>query len=78
MASCAAIGNRASAHSVAGNGGLPIGAAGFANLSLEYGGAGPTNRAVQRHDAGRLAAASGPVPRDTAQVWGSPRTSRTT
>ena len=72
MASCAAIGNRASAHSVAGNIGLPIGAAGFANLSLEYGGAGPTNRAVQRHDAGRLAAANRPVPRDTAQVWGSP------
>ncbi len=72
MASCTAIGNRASAYSVAGNAGLPIGGAGFANLSLEYGEAGPTNRAIQRHDASRLVAAGGPAPRDTAQVWGSP------
>ena len=72
MASCTAIGNRASEYSVAGNAGLPIGGAGFANLSLEYGEAGPTNRAIQRHDASRLVAAGGPAPRDTAQVWGSP------
>ncbi|MYH29415.1 MAG: TonB-dependent receptor [Acidobacteria bacterium] len=73
MASCMAIGNRAPRFSVAGNVGLPVGAGGFANLSLEYGEAGPTNRAVQRHDAARLVAAGGSTPRNTAQVWGSPR-----
>ena len=60
-------------YSVAGNIGLPIGTAGFANLSLEHGAAGPTNRAIQRHDARRLVTAGGPTPRDTAQVWGAPR-----
>ena len=71
-ASCAAIGNRASGYSVAGNVGLPLGNAGFANLSLEYGGRQPTNRAIQRDDARRVIAAGGPAIRDTAQVWGQP------
>ena len=45
-ASCNAIGDRAGGYSFAGNVGLPIGNAGFANLSMEYGGERPTNRAV--------------------------------
>ena len=39
------------AYTIAGNVGLPLGATGFANLSLEYGNADPTNRSVQRADA---------------------------
>ena len=71
--SCGAIGGRAGAYSFAGNAGLPVGSSGFANLSLEYGGAEPTNRAVQRADAAALAAAGNAAVRDTAQVWGLPR-----
>ena len=71
-ASCNAVGDRAGAYSFAGNVGLPIGNAGFANLSMEYGGEEPTNRAVQREDASALALAGAPRARDTAQVWGSP------
>ena len=70
-ASCAAIGNRAGSYSVAGNTGLPLGDSGFLNLSMEYGEREPTNRSVQRTDAAALVAAGGPVPRDSAQVWGS-------
>ena len=40
-------------YTVAGNVGLPLGAGGFANLSLEYGNADPTDRSVQRADAHR-------------------------
>ena len=47
--------------------------AGFANLSLEYGAAEPTNRAVQRADAAALVGAGNRFVRDTAQVWGAPR-----
>ena len=43
------------------------------NLSLEYGGSSPTNRAVQRDDAAALGAFGLAAPRDTAQVWGAPR-----
>ncbi len=58
---------------VAGNTGLPLGANGFANLSLEYGEAGATSRSVQRDDAAALIAAGNDAVRDPAQVWGSPR-----
>ena len=58
---------------VAGNAGLPLGANGFANLSLEYGEAGATSRSVQRDDAAALVAAGNDAVRDPAQVWGSPR-----
>ena len=72
-ASCSAIGGRAGGYSIAANTGLPLGRTGFANLSLEYGAQSPSNRAVQREDARQVVAAGGPAPRDTAQVWGSPR-----
>ena len=56
----------------AGNVGLPLGQTGFANLSLEYGNAEPTNRAIQRNDAANLRAAGNTNVRDPAQVWGAP------
>ena len=60
-------------YSLAGNVGLPLGETGFANLSLEYGNANPTDRSVQRLDAADLAAAGNTHVRDPAQVWGNPR-----
>ena len=60
------------AYSVAGNVGLPLGASGFANLSLEYGNADPTNRSVQRADAAALIAAGNTDVADPAQIWGNP------
>ena len=61
------------AFNVAGNVGLPLGASGFANLSLEYGGSSPTNRSAPRSDALALIAAGNThVVSDTPQVWGSP------
>ena len=58
---------------VAANVGLPLGAAGFANLSLEYGGSNPTNRSAPRSDAiALIAAGNTDVASDTPQVWGSP------
>ena len=58
---------------VAGNVGLPIGAAGFANLSLEYGNSNPTDRAAPRSDAIALVAAGNPhVRSEHPQVWGDP------
>lgn len=71
---CDAIGGRSGAYSLAGNVGLPIGRSGFANLSLEYGGAQPTNRAVQRLDAAELLDAGNRSVRWPAQVWGRPGT----
>ena len=59
-------------YTVAGNFGLPLGAAGFANLSFEYGGADPTDRSVQRADAAALIAAGNDAVADPAQVWGNP------
>ena len=57
----------------AGNVGLPLGATGFANLSLEYGNANPTNRAAPRRDAIALIAAGNThVSSDRPQVWGDP------
>ena len=60
-------------YSVAGNVGLPLGGGGFANLSLEYGSANPTNRSAPRGDAIALRAAGNThVLSDTPQIWGSP------
>ena len=60
------------AYSIAGNVGLPLGETGFANLSLEYGNADPTNRSVQRADAAALIAAGNTAVADPAQIWGNP------
>ena len=60
-------------YSLAGNVGLPLGETGFANLSLEYGNANPTDRSVQRLDAAALVAAGNTHVADPAQVWGNPR-----
>ena len=57
---------------VAGNAGLPLGANGFANLSLEYGNTGPTSRSVQRDDAQALIDAGNTAVADPVQIWGSP------
>ena len=60
-------------YSVAANVGLPLGRGGFANLSLEYGSANPTNRSAPRSDAIALrAAVNTHVLSDTPQIWGSP------
>ena len=56
---------------IAGNVGLPWGDGGFANLSMEYGGARPTVRAVQRADAALLLAAGNTHVADPAQRWGT-------
>ena len=61
------------AYTVAGNAGLPLGQAGFANLSVEYGNAGRTSRSVQRDDAALLIAAGNDAVADPAQIWGAPR-----
>ena len=60
------------AWNAAGNVGLPLGDTGFANLSFEYGDAGPTDRSVQRADAAALAAAGNTAVADPAQPWGDP------
>ena len=61
------------AYSFAGNVGLPLGETGFANLSLEYGNADPTDRSVQHKAAAALVAAGNTHVNDPAQVWGNPR-----
>ncbi len=70
--SCNGIGGRAPSYTFAGNAGLPLGPEGFLNLSLEYGGVQPTNRAVQ--DGGTVAVINGGNTnvRDTSRVWGVP------
>ena len=61
------------AMTVAANVGLPLGATGFANLSLEYGGSNLTNRSAPRSDAiALIAAGNTDVASDTPQIWGSP------
>ncbi len=65
-------GGRGRAYTFAGNVGLPLGGNGFANLSLEYGEAQPTNRSVQRNDAQAIIGAGNTMVRNPAQVWGSP------
>ena len=70
--SCNGVGGRANSYAIAANVGLPFGETGFANLSLEYGGTDPTNRAIQRNDAAGIRSAGNTFVRNTAQVWGSP------
>ena len=57
--------------SVAGNIGLGT-VETWANLSLEYGGADPTVRSVQRDDALALMNAGNSNVKDPAQIWGQP------
>ena len=57
----------------AGNIGLPLGATGFANLSLEYGNSNLTDRSAPRRDAVALIAAGNRhVSSDRPQAWGDP------
>ncbi len=65
-------GDNGQAYAVAANFGMPMGADGFFNLSLEYGAADPTSRSVQRNDAQGLIDAGNTDVRNPAQVWGSP------
>ena len=60
------------AYTVAGNIGLPLGEAGFVNLSAEFGESNPTSRSVQRDDAAALIAAGNTHVRNPAQIWGAP------
>ena len=61
------------AYQVAGNVGLPLGTAGFANLSLEFGNANQTDRTAPRSDAVALIAAGNThVRSEHPQVWGNP------
>jgi iron complex outermembrane receptor protein len=53
--------------------GLPLTAAGFANLTLEAGRRDQTSRSVQRPDAAAIAAAGNIAVANPAQVWGSPQ-----
>ena len=57
----------------AGNVGLPLGADGFANLSLEYGNSNPTDRSAPRNDAIALIAAGNThVRSERPHRWGDP------
>ena len=71
--SCNGIGGQGQAFTFAGNVGLPLGSAGFVNLSLEYGSANPTNRSIQREDAQAIIAAGNTNLRNPAQIWGAPK-----
>ncbi len=70
--SCNGIGGRGMNYAFAGNVGLPLGPEGFVNISLEYGGTQPTNRAV--NDSGTAAVINGGNAhvRTTSRVWGTP------
>ena len=58
---------------LAGNVGLPLGATGFANLSLEYGASNPTNRAAPRSDAiALIEAGNTAIASEAPQIWGAP------
>ncbi len=68
-------------YQVAGNIGLPLGAGGFVNLSMEYGETDGTIRSVQRADAAGLIAAGytdvtdirvNGITRKVTQIWGQP------
>jgi iron complex outermembrane receptor protein len=59
-------------YAIAGNIGLPLTDAGFANFSFEYGETDPTDRSVQRDDAAALIAAGNTDVANPAQIWGSP------
>ena len=60
-------------YTISGNLGLPLGQAGFANLSVEYGNSGDTSRSVQRSDAADLVSSGNTHVADPARIWGSPR-----
>ncbi len=62
-------------YSIAGNIGLPLSDAGFANFSFEYGETDATDRSVQRNDAAALIAAGNTAVANPAQIWGSPEIS---
>lgn len=59
-------------YTIAGNVGIPLGSAGFVNLSAEYGEQDATVRSVQRDDAAALIAAGNTAVADPAQIWGQP------
>jgi iron complex outermembrane recepter protein len=59
-------------YQIAANFGVPIGDAGFANFSAEFGEADDTSRSVQRDDAAALIAAGNTDVNDPAQIWGQP------
>ncbi len=59
-------------YAIAGNLGLPLTDAGFANFSFEFGESDPTDRSVQRNDAAALIAAGNTAVANPAQIWGSP------
>ena len=68
-------------YQVAGNIGLPLGAGGFVNLSVEYGETDGTIRSVQRADAASLIGAGytevtdirvNGITRKVTQIWGQP------
>ena len=59
-------------YTLSGNVGLPLGNAGFLNLTGEYGNAHPTDRSVQRNDAVALINSGNTHVRAPAQIWGSP------
>ena len=65
-------GENGPSYAVAANVGMPMGANGFFNLSVEYGGADPTSRSVQRNDAINIINAGNSMIRNPAQVWGTP------
>ena len=71
--SCNGIGGYGVGYTVAGNVGLPLGSEGFLNLSLEYGGANPTNRAVQDNGSQEVSAGGNSHVRSTSRVWGVPK-----
>ena len=70
--SCNGIGGHGQTFTFAGNVGLPLGSAGFANLSMEYGEGAPTSRSVQRIGAQSIIDAGNTNLRNPAQIWGSP------
>ena len=70
--SCNGIGGFAPSFTFAGNAGLPLGPEGFLNLSLEYGGTQPTNRAVNDNGTQAVIAGGNSNVRDTSRVWGVP------
>lgn len=64
------------AMTVAANAGLPLGSAGFVNLSLEWKESDPTSRSKQRADAqGLIDAGNTHVRQPAAQIWGAPEIS---
>lgn len=60
------------AFKLAGNIGLPLTDAGFANFSFEVAESDSTSRSVQRADAAQLIALGNTDIRNPAQIWGSP------